>query len=92
MIRAMNQPIQVSRPWWQRLWVAARRPAVVLVLRICHAQRRAREDRELRSLDAGTLRDLGVDRSELPSYQVESDGRAAHTRRRVAGALQPSNP
>jgi uncharacterized protein YjiS (DUF1127 family) len=78
----MNPPIQVSRPWWQRL-----PPTIDLAaLRAWYRglQRRARQHRELRALDAGALRDLGVDRSELASYETESDGLALHTRRRVA--------
>jgi hypothetical protein len=34
-------------------------------------------------IDAATLRDLGIDRSELASFQAEADGRAALTRLRV---------
>jgi len=92
MISAMNTPTQVSRPWWPHLRVMALHPALVLMRCIREARRRARENRELRALDASTLRDLGVDRSELPSYRVESDGRAAHTRLRVApraAAIEP---
>jgi uncharacterized protein YjiS (DUF1127 family) len=84
MIGAMNQPIPISRPWWQRLRATGLHAALVLIACIRQARRRARENRELRALDASTLRDLGVDRSELPSYRVESDGRAARTRLRVA--------
>ena len=38
---------------------------------------------EVERLDAATLRDLGVDSSELPSYLAEASGEAERTRRRV---------
>jgi hypothetical protein len=34
-------------------------------------------------LDAAALRDLGISRSELPSFEAEADGRAERTRRRL---------
>jgi Protein of unknown function (DUF4242) len=40
--------------------------------------------REIESLDPQALRDLGLDRSELGSYDAESAGRAPRTRRRVS--------
>ena len=50
-----------------------------------HAQgsRRRRELRALRELSDATLRDLGLERSEIGSIQAEIDGRAAATRVRV---------
>lgn len=38
---------------------------------------------EVQRLDPDTLRDLGVDRSELASCDAEAAGTAAHTRRRI---------
>lgn len=35
------------------------------------------------ALDDATLRDLGLSRSELPSYQAEAEGRVEATRRRI---------
>lgn len=57
--------------------------------RLVRALQRLREDRrrraDLRLLDAQTLRDLGIDRSELGSCAAEAEGRVERTRRRVAG-------
>ena len=54
---------------WHRLAAAARRP-----LRRCQAE----------ALDGAALRDLGLSRSELGSFEAEASGIAAHTRRRLA--------
>ncbi len=45
--------------------------------------RRAAQMRQLQSLDASALRDLGLDRSEIGSVHAELHGRAALTRRIV---------
>lgn len=47
--------------------------------------RRRHEREELQLLDAWTLRDLGLDRSELGSCHAEATGAAHCTRRRIAG-------
>ncbi|WP_428415695.1 hypothetical protein [Methylibium sp.] len=39
-------------------------------------------------LDDATLRDLGISRSELPSYAAEAEQRAETTRRRVAAVAE----
>jgi uncharacterized protein YjiS (DUF1127 family) len=64
---------------WQWLAAAVARPL-----------RRPRLRHQHESLDATALRDLGLSRSELGSFQAEAVGTAARTRRRVyAGALEP---
>lgn len=45
--------------------------------------RQAAQSRQLQSLDAAALRDLGLDRSEISSAVAELQGRAAITRRIV---------
>jgi uncharacterized protein YjiS (DUF1127 family) len=45
--------------------------------------RQAAQIRQLQSLDASALRDLGLDRSEIGSVHAELHGRAAPTRRLV---------
>ena len=60
-------------PLWH--WLAA------AVVRPLHQQRLWREHE---ALDGAALRDLGVSRSELGSFQAEADGSAACTRRRCA--------
>jgi hypothetical protein len=45
-----------------------------------HAWAQARVE----AIDEATLRDLGVARCELESFRAETEGRAAHTRLRVA--------
>lgn len=39
-------------------------------------------------LDDATLRDLGISRSELPSYAAEAEQRVEATRRRVAAVAE----
>jgi uncharacterized protein YjiS (DUF1127 family) len=46
-------------------------------------RRRQQQRNELRLLDPGTCRDLGVDRSELSSFEAEAVGLADRTRQRV---------
>jgi uncharacterized protein YjiS (DUF1127 family) len=54
------------------------------IARLVARRRRARRRfNDLRHLDARTLRDLGIRRSELASIVSELGGRAAATRRRV---------
>lgn len=55
-------------------WVAARRAA-------------SQRLRQLHELDARTLRDLGLTRSELASVVAEADGNADRTRRRIEHAF-----
>jgi uncharacterized protein YjiS (DUF1127 family) len=64
----------LTMPWpWRRLLSAIRR------------RRRARQQRaELRLLEHRDLRDLGIDRSELPSFDAEAAGTAPSTRRRIS--------
>ena len=45
---------------------------------------RAADDAALRGLDAATLRDLGLSRSELESVACEAEGAVEPTRRRIA--------
>ena len=55
------------------------------LLRAIERCRRARRQRaDLHLLDHRDLRDLGIDRSELASYDAEAAGAALLTRRRVA--------
>ena len=64
-------------------------PSVIRRIAPCALQafadlrRRQRQRNELRLLDPGTCRDLGVDRSELSSFDAEAMGLADRTRRRV---------
>jgi uncharacterized protein YjiS (DUF1127 family) len=59
------------------------RRAVALFRLLRRRARRAAELRQLQSLDSGTLRDLGLTRSEIGSVYAESVGLAAATRRPV---------
>jgi uncharacterized protein YjiS (DUF1127 family) len=52
-------------------------------------RRRQQQRDELRLLDPGTCRDLGVDRSELSSFDAEAMGLADKTRQRVRAADSP---
>lgn len=61
---------------------AAAKAAVPQVL--ARLRRKRRQWRELRLLDPEAFRDLGVDRSELGSFEAEAMGAAACTRRRVS--------
>jgi uncharacterized protein YjiS (DUF1127 family) len=61
----------------------ARRAAALLRLLVRRARHRA-ELRQLQALDAATLRDLGLTRSEIGSVHAESAGRAVATRRALA--------
>lgn len=71
-------------------WMAAASMAWRWLVR-AHARRRRRrqQERELRGLDPAALRDLGLDRSELGSYEAEAAGAAMCTRRRVSGGPGP---
>lgn len=53
-------------------------------------RRRAAARREFEQLDAGGLRDLGVQASEFESYWAESTGSAPPTRRRIARSREAS--
>ena len=63
--------LALAQGWWRRRAAAARRRD---------------EWRTLEGLDPATLRDLGLDRSELGSIQAELAGNAPATRRRVRRA------
>jgi uncharacterized protein YjiS (DUF1127 family) len=69
--------------------VAAIQAAGALVRRVyaCHRQRRQARAiyDELRQLDDRTLRDLGLDRSEITSVAAEVTGKAECTRGRALG-------
>lgn len=52
------------------------------------AWRYAAARREFEGLDAGTLRDLGMTRSEFDSYWAETHGQADQTRQRVIEGLR----
>jgi len=62
---------------------------VIRLVALCALQafadlrRRQQQRNELRLLDPGTCRDLGVDRSELSSFDAEAMGLADKTRQRV---------
>ena len=83
----MTPTISLSRPApWRAL------QALAELLRQCRAAwRRQSEARQahlaLRELDAHTLRDLGLDRSELGSLVAEIGGQAGPTRVRVLQAF-----
>lgn len=47
-------------------------------------RRQRRDDAQLQRIDASTLRDLAIDRSELASFLAEARGEAQATRLRVA--------
>jgi uncharacterized protein YjiS (DUF1127 family) len=49
-------------------------------------RRKRQQRRELQLLDQETFRDLGLDRSELGSYEAEAAGAVNRTRRRVCNA------
>ncbi|WP_280154391.1 hypothetical protein [Piscinibacter sp. XHJ-5] len=49
-------------------------------------RRQAADRRRFQRLDAATLRDLGMCRSEFDSFWLEAHGRAMPTRRRTAAA------
>ena len=59
--------------------------------RLAAARRHAAARREFQRLDSGTLRDLGMTRSEFGSFWAEAHGLAEHTRVRVQApaATQP---
>ena len=61
---------------WAETWAALRHDIV-------GAWRYALARNTSERIDDATLRDIGLDRSELGSYHAELDGRAAVTRRRV---------
>ena len=61
-----------TMPWRWLAWTIAR------------LQRKRQQWRELQLLDQNALRDLGLDRSELGSYEAEAVGAAICTRRRVS--------
>jgi len=66
--------------------VRARRYAhrAAALFRLVRRRSRQRADlRQLQSLDAATLRDLGLTRSEIGSVQAEAAGRSAATRRPI---------
>lgn len=65
--------------------VAAAKLLRGLVHALTDLVRRRHEREELQSLDSSTLRDLGLDRSELGSCHAEATGAAHCTRRRIAG-------
>ena len=74
-----NPPARPGIAWllrlpWQRFVKAVRR-----------WRRELQARRELELLDASTLRDLGLHRSEYLSYLAEASGAADQTRRRVGG-------
>jgi uncharacterized protein YjiS (DUF1127 family) len=64
---------------WNRLCALWRRCGA----RHVEGSRRRRELRALRVMSDATLRDLGLERSEIASIQAEIDGRTAATRMRV---------
>lgn len=71
--------VRAVRPAWQTVVsTAGRLLARWREARLLHAQEVA-----LAKLDAATLRDLGIDRSEIGSYRAEHAGIASPTRRRV---------
>jgi uncharacterized protein YjiS (DUF1127 family) len=55
----------------------------------CH---RAAARRVLAQLDAATLRDIGIDSSEIDSLLAEAEGRASVTRRRLLAADYRQGP
>ena len=59
------------------------RRAVAMFRLFRRRARHAAELRQLQSLDSGTLRDLGLTRSEIGSVYAESVGRVAATRRPI---------
>jgi uncharacterized protein YjiS (DUF1127 family) len=71
-------------------------PSVIRLTALCALQafadlrRRQRQRNELRLLDPATCRDLGVDRSELSSFDAEAMGLADKTRQRVREVDAPS--
>jgi hypothetical protein len=73
----MTTPVLPTwRPWHRRLFeLACAHLAGLSWTRVRHAA--------LDELDARTLRDIGVDGSELGSIQAESGGRAQVTRLRI---------
>ena len=62
---------------------APRKPWRTLARTFGEWRRRARQRAELTSLDDRTLRDLGLDRSELSSILAEGCGASEVTRRRI---------
>jgi hypothetical protein len=84
----MNErTIRTSTPSWLQLrrWLA---PWGALWRDLVGAWRLA-VARRPEELDAATLRDLGLSRTELKSYLAEVDGRAEPTRRRVLESRGP---
>jgi hypothetical protein len=65
------------RPWYQRLFefACAQWARRIRISSVRHPS--------LSELDARTLRDIGIDVSELASIQAESQGRAEVTRLRI---------
>ena len=64
------------------------RTSSALALALAEAWRRTRAPRrgtDLDELDDLTLRDLGINRSELSSFHAEANGLAEKTRLRVLG-------
>lgn len=79
--------IDRPRPAVPNPWSAGPASAWVWLLSICTRLRQERQRRaELQELDAATLRDLALDRSELDSCAAEAAGSAEPTRRRVVRA------
>jgi uncharacterized protein YjiS (DUF1127 family) len=78
--QAARRSAQVG--WGDLLARTNRRARAVLRL-VGRRLRQAAQLRQLQSLDAPALRDLGLDRSEIGSVHAELHGRAAPTRRFV---------
>lgn len=70
---------------------ASMNPERRLASAVADWRRRARQRAELASLDDRTLRDLGLDRSELSSILAEGCGASEATRRRIV-PLKPVVP
>ena len=83
-------PLKGSEPSAIRRWAAAAAWPWLGLLRALIRWRLAQQQwLELRQLDHHVLRDLGIDRSELASYNAESAGTAPRTRRRVSRGAGP---
>lgn len=81
--------VEARAPGVLRRFAGALRDAVNgLRHELAGAWRYAAARREFHQLDAGTLRDLGMSRSEFDSYWAETHGQAEQTRTRVIRNLR----
>jgi uncharacterized protein YjiS (DUF1127 family) len=85
---AQSRRAAAAQPGAARFAVGLRSALRALVREIAGAWRYAIARREFNALDASTLRDLGMSRSEFDSYWAETHGMAEQTRVRVVQRIR----